>query len=112
MEFLRFQFVICNGVDLELHLTGKYDENRSIRDIPRITGILSLHRPFSLSHYNHSDTQKNLVQVAQLPVISAKSRPKLHVTFHGTCPESIILGSVREAHRVRAAVRFMVRIGD
>jgi hypothetical protein len=39
-------------VDLEFQLTGKYEENRSIKDI--------------------SDTKKNRVQVVQLPVIWAK----------------------------------------
>ena len=34
--------VVCNGVDLEFRLTGKYDENRSIRNILRVRDILSL----------------------------------------------------------------------
>jgi hypothetical protein len=52
LKITFFLLVVCNGVDLEFQLTGKCDENRSIRDI--------------------SDTKKNRVQVVQLPVIWAK----------------------------------------
>jgi hypothetical protein len=45
LKITFFLLVVCNGVDLEFQLTGKYEENRSIKDI--------------------SDTKKNRVQIAR-----------------------------------------------
>jgi hypothetical protein len=69
------KLVVCNGVYLEFQLTVKYDENRSIGDILRVTDILSPDRcvTVQLISLQPLRSEKNGVPVVQLPVIWAKS---------------------------------------
>jgi hypothetical protein len=69
-KFVANELVVCNGVNLEFQFTGKYDENRSNKNILRVRGILR-YVMIVLSRYNHRHTEKNRVQVVRLPVIWA-----------------------------------------